>query len=394
MIPRPVVAHYRRVQRLHAGAQVQAGRAWGGVDPNFIGESWAGLVPALARLVTGAQLAAAVSGASYSGETMAAQGIYTAPSGFVDPRAFAGVTGRGASVEAALYSVAPTVKTLIGEGVPVDTAMGRGRVMARRLSQTLVADAGRLAASVDGFVRPSTVWVRMLNPPSCDRCVILAGRVYRNNEGFLRHPGCDCVHVVTSRAAAESEGLISDPYQYFHSLSEGEQNRIFGKAAAEAVRDGADMFQVVNARRGVTYAGESRDGTRRGQKRSGTTTAGVGRDGYFRSIREQGQKRLTVDEIYHRKLPREQTMLLLRSNGYLLEQGQVAEGAIRGQRVTADPVFMPAAQKRLQRARLQYEAALAGRNPFGRGKATPDVLAKAEKNYRRWLYSSGQIYTN
>lgn len=55
---------------------------------------------------------------------------------------------------------------------------------------------------------------------------------------------------------------------------------------------------------------------------------------------------------------------------------------------------LTAAQKRLLNARLRYEAALDGRNPYQSGKpVTPDVLAKAENSYRRWLASNGEIYT-
>ena len=53
-----------------------------------------------------------------------------------------------------------------------------------------------------------------------------------------------------------------------------------------------------------------------------------------------------------------------------------------------------AAQKRLQNARLRYEAALAGRNPYQPDSpVTPDVLARAENSYRRWLASNGEVYT-
>ena len=51
-------------------------------------------------------------------------------------------------------------------------------------------------------------------------------------------------------------------------------------------------------------------------------------------------------------------------------------------------------QKRLQNARLRYEAALAGRNPYQPDSpVTPDVLARAENSYRRWLASNGEVYT-
>src|SRR5699024_3123647 len=99
-----------------------------------------------------------------------------------------------------------------------------------------------------------TGYVRMINPPSCDRCAILAGKRYLWNEGFLRHPNCDCIHIPASENVAGD--FRTDPYEYFKSLSESEQDRIFGKANAEAIRDGADIFQVTNTRmRGMSVVG-------------------------------------------------------------------------------------------------------------------------------------------
>jgi hypothetical protein len=55
-------------------------------------------------------------------------------------------------------------------------------------------------------------------------------------------------------------GLHADPQEYFDSLSEADQDRIFTKAGAQAIRDGADVSRVVSARRGaagIGYAGHS-----------------------------------------------------------------------------------------------------------------------------------------
>ena len=93
-------------------------------------------------------------------------------------------------------------------------------------------------------------YVRMLTPPSCDRCVILAGKWYRWNQGFKRHPNCDCRHIPATEAIAGD--ITVDPMEYFNSLSIADQNKYFGKANAEAIREeGADIFQIVNAR--MTY---------------------------------------------------------------------------------------------------------------------------------------------
>jgi hypothetical protein len=47
------------------------------------------------------------------------------------------------------------------------------------------------------------------------------------------------------------DGIFDSAGAYFNSLSEAEQNRIFTKSGAEAIRLGANENAVVNARRGM-----------------------------------------------------------------------------------------------------------------------------------------------
>ena len=393
--PETAVKHYRAMLRLQRSARAAAAVAWSSLSAAYLSESWGSVSPALVAAVSKLQLDAATRGAGYGGNTLADQGLYEAPEAWVDPSSLAGVSSRGASLGAALYSAIPHTKDLIAGGMPERVALARGREVLQMSAAAQVADAGRTAAGLDTFARPRVGYVRMLNPPSCSRCSVLAGRFYRSNEGFRRHPRCDCVHVPTTRTeAAESEGLVHDPYAYFESLSESAQDKTFGKAQAQAIRDGADLFQVVNARRGMSYAGVSSDGSRRGQKVvSDFTREGTTRRALWGGANPRG-KRLTPDAIYAQGLPREATLDLLAKHGYLLPQGQVAEGAIRG----AGPVIprsdLTAAEKRLQTARLRWEAVQDGRNPHGRGPLTPEVAARVEGDYRRWLASKGQIHTN
>ena len=393
--PETAVKHYRAMLRLQRSARAAAAVAWSSLSAAYLSESWDSVSPALVAAVSKLQLDAATRGAGYGGNTLADQGLYEAPEAWVDPSSLAGVSSRGASLGAALYSAIPHTKDLIAGGMPERVALARGREVLQMSAAAQVADAGRTAAGLDTFARPRVGYVRMLNPPSCSRCSVLAGRFYRNNEGFQRHPRCDCVHVPTTRTeAAESEGLVHDPYAYFESLSESAQDKTFGKAQAQAIRDGADLFQVVNSRRGMSYAGVSADGTRRGQKVvSDFTREGTTRRALWGGANPRG-KRLTPDAIYAQGLPREATLDLLAKHGYLLPQGQVAEGAIRGAGPVVPRSDLTAAEKRLQTARLRWEAVQDGRNPHGRGPLTPEVAARVEGDYRRWLASNGQIHTD
>ena len=110
-----------------------------------------------------------------------------------------------------------------------------------RLVESLVQDAGRAAESVATTVTPRVGYVRYLSPPSCARCAVLAGRVYRYSTGFLRHPNCDCVMVPTT---STNPAAYVDPVTL---LAQGEVTGL-SKADRRAIADGADFAQVVNVR--------------------------------------------------------------------------------------------------------------------------------------------------
>lgn len=173
---------------------------------------------------------------------------------------------------------------------------------------TQLKDVGRMAGATSIATRPAiTGYTRMLNPPSCSRCAVLAGKFYKWNAGFQRHPGCDCIHVpARNEAWAKSEGYISSPDDYFESLSESEQDRIFTKAGAESVRLGADINQVVNARRGMQTA-------QIGGRNVLLTSEGVTRRGAARTNRP----RVMPETILSAATDRDDALRLLKLNGFI-----------------------------------------------------------------------------
>lgn len=401
MIPEAAVSHYKQMQGLQGLVVMAASELWSDVGLSDLTGSWSRHVPAMASVLSSAQAKAAAAGASYGAATLANQGLYEAPEHFVDTSAFAGVASDGRSIAELLYSPVPYTKSLIAGGMDPGQALKSGGNMLTTITRTQVADAGRGAAGVDIATRKNVGYVRMLNPPSCSRCSLLAGRFYRWNAGFDRHPRCDCLHVETTmKHAAEAEGLVHDPYEYFKSLPASEQDKVYGKAQAQAVRDGADIFQVVNAKRGVKPGGL-------------VTTTGTSRRGNFGADRGP---RLTPEAIYDKGLSREKTLAELERYGYILPGGQNPLGALRGQtegfgqmgrggtRVGArdavlnarasgvrDPkvrATMTAAERRDYDAQANWDAVRAGRNPFTNAKnakVTPEVAARAEKEYRKLL---------
>lgn len=110
---------------------------------------------------------------------------------------------------------------------------------------------------------------------------------------------CDCVHVPTAEDTADD--LRTDPRAYFDSLTPADQDRYFSKANAQAIRDGADMNQIVNA------TGRS----------SGMTVAGRQYTTEATTRRGTGRVRLTPETIYTAAANREDAVRLLRVHGYL-----------------------------------------------------------------------------
>lgn len=382
MIPLPAVEQYKVSQRLQAIGQLRARKAWAAVQVGLLTDSWRVILKnsGLESFVSELQVTAAAAGASYGAATLAAQGLYDAPQAFVNPSAFGGFAADGRSLGGLLYAAVPRTKNLIAGGMDPAAAKISGGKFLELVTKTTIADAGRGAAGVDTFARPKTGYVRMLNAPSCSRCTVLAGKFYKHNSGFLRHPGCDCIHVASTAGAVnggKSEGLIDDPYEYFQGLTGEDQDRIYTKAGAQAIRDGGDMFQVVNSRRGMKPGGL-------------VTTEGTTKRGAYGKGKPP---RLTPEGIYSQNLPREQTLRLLERNGYVLPGGQNPAGVIRGEGYGfTSKETLTAAQKRVRSASLDWQAVNEGRNPSGRAPLTPALKASIEDNYRKTLARRGEVF--
>ena len=185
---------------------------------------------------------------------------------------------------------------------------------------TMLADTIRASEVVGGATRGGISFVRAIQPGACARCAILAGRTYGSREAFERHPGCLCTHLPVSPdmsdLAAKAEGYAVSPEEYFEELSEAEQDRIFTRAGAEAIRNGADPAQVVNARRGMSRAQSGRQV--RDARGVYGTVEGTSRRGIY-GRRSGGAPRLmpeSIVEIADGDVHRMQS--LLRQYGYIV----------------------------------------------------------------------------
>lgn len=215
---------------------------------------------------------------------------------------------------------------------------------------TQLQDVARAAAALAMAVRPRvTRYVRMLNPPSCSRCAVLAGRVYRFDAGFQRHPRCDCRGIPASEDTAGD--LRTDPSAYFDSLPTARQlsadypdltvrkrqelrlysqEDIFTKAGAEVIRRGADISQVVNARAGMSTAqvavrGAGDRWTASGRlvrqtvfgRQVATTKEGMTKHGVAFKARGRGYVRLMPESLLEIADDRADALRLLKAHGYV-----------------------------------------------------------------------------
>lgn len=383
---------------------------WSQVTHSRIKGSWGERLGAVERTVSDTQVDAAFEGSLYGASALAQVGEWVAPDGFVNASAFGGYASSGAPLRLVLERPVSYALGLIAGGVSAPEAMRRGGLLLNGIVKTQIRDSARLAASVDISTRAGVGYIRMVGPGACSRCIILAGKWFRWNEGFKRHPRCNCVHVPATEGmynGAKAEGFIDDPYEVFKGMSPAEQDKAFGASNAEAIRQGSDIFQVVNSSRSA---------------RGITTAESTSKRGYSSSL--EG-RRLTPEGIFREAKGNEtRARELLELHNYILPGGQNPVGVIRGNgegygtlgrggtRVGARAVIedarrtgvrdpysrytMTAAERRLADSEKRYLAVLEGRNPYarnGRG-LTPDLAARAEQDYRRWLSTGGQVFSN
>ncbi|MEX3563677.1 hypothetical protein VVR46_08090 [Corynebacterium phoceense] len=295
-------------------------------------------------IVTQAQLEAATVATIAVDETLAAQGYNGPTDFFAVPEAFAGYTGAGLPVMGLAYAQALKVAETIDAGadqLTIQQNWNHAAVMLQVAAQTAVSDSSRQAKLVHMAARPRTKWIRLVRPPCCARCAILAGKVGYHMD-FKRHPGCDCDAIPLAEWDDDETNdarrdWIFDPNTYFDSLTEAQQDKIFTKAGAQAVRDGADINQVVNARRGMTTAGKRPAYTLEGTTKRGVAASYLRESyrGYWKKLpgsryQRFGQRRLTPEAIYDstRGDP-DLALSLLHANGYLSDASANLDGSWR-----------------------------------------------------------------
>lgn len=288
----------------------------------------------IAQIVTIYQLAIVREAINATTAMVEEQGLTPNPYGTVASTALVGFTPDGRRIEG-LFSQAQSVSQY--EQMMVNTLRGSAR------TATSVAITNE--RSVDGFMR-------IMVPPTCQRCAILAGKWFRYGADFDRHVNCDCTQVPCPSGDHKQMfvdfGSYSNPYKAYEegqimrsrtyiNADGSEVTRVvndFTKAQMNALDDKADMSQIVNVhnqrdpRNGFTGIDAAqvfpgRTGLLR-VTREGTTIRGVAgkrMGNMVKSDLERYQRsasyRLTPWSIYKVAIDREDAIKLLKAYGYI-----------------------------------------------------------------------------
>jgi len=244
------------LQRIQLLLLTTGRQLWSRMGADF-DQSWSQVAPGLVTVSTAAQLAAARQAVAYVPAVLAETGQPDAPDARVRPEAFSGTASDGRSLPGLLRGAVVISKratmphTYVDDEGRLHTVRGKdggdalkdGQRWLEQALHSVVADAARDATQAEVISRPRMQWVRVVNPPCCSRCAVLAGALYNWNASFDRHVNCDCMALPVTVANADNHltkpdqlverGLITD-------LTKGQRDRLAG---------GADLSKVLNESR-------------------------------------------------------------------------------------------------------------------------------------------------
>lgn len=251
---------------------------------------WRRVGPRMTALTSAAMVGAARDGAAMVPAALRQQGMpVPAPLATIDPHRFGRTASDGRALAPLLYTSVVAARSADVSSLTERLAVGQQQLT--KIAHTQVVDAARQSAGATITAHPRTGFRRYVNPPCCQNCAVLAGRVYMHNAGFERHPNCDCVHLPTSLDGHVTGGDFSEEIPDLSQITD------LTIAQRKAIEDGADLGRVVTKRR----------------------------DAYRNRMRTPGEQpgsrykpRIgSVDWIYGRERTREQTVSLLTRYGYL-----------------------------------------------------------------------------
>lgn len=243
----PLARKYHREQRAAIDAAVEEVMArWVRMGPRF-NAGWSLIGPTIAAIIANSQRDIAKRGDAFIPAILegTGQSAHVAAAAESNAEALVGVTGAGYPVLTSLSASTIRAKQAVADGLTPIQALESAGLWLSMATSTILADTMRSSESLGRYTR-NVGYVRMVNGGACGRCVILAGKHFKTNAGFLRHPRCRCTHIPAAEDVAGD--WQTDPRAYFDTLTPERQAKLMGgKANAQAVIDGADMARIVNA---------------------------------------------------------------------------------------------------------------------------------------------------
>ncbi|HCA88174.1 MAG TPA: hypothetical protein DEQ61_23545 [Streptomyces sp.] len=322
MSPSPETQVHVETRRRLAEATARAThQAWRGIDRHNIYGSWLGMLGGVLAIVSGGQLAAAQSTNLWLAELLGAD-PERPDADQIDPASLVGVDGAGRLLASVLMAPMWTALRLVAQGKPVAQAMASGQALLDAVVRTAIADTGRAADQIGMAARRDvTTYVRVPESGACSRCVILAGTRARGvSTAFLRHPNCHCgMEPVTKDHRPEP----FDGKDLYDRMSAAQRRKTFGEAGVKAIDAGADLAQVVNARRGMSSA--TVFGRELQVTSEGATSRGIAGKRLKDLQKEPGRRyrvsrtpRLMPEEIFRLADDREHAIRLLRQHSFIV----------------------------------------------------------------------------
>jgi hypothetical protein len=289
MVPQASKDQYQKQAAIAATTAASVAKLWRRLGPDFTFE-WSDVSPRVLGVVQAGRQASVRVALPYTDSVLSETGVTAPAVGSLVAARFVRDAPDGRDMLTLLDEALVVSKSAIKDGATVRDALHSGGSWLTGTTLTVLADTRRQVFQADIIQRRGIGYARMLNPPSCSRCAVLAGKWYGWNQGFQRHPRCDCIHIPSPESM--SDHFVTSPDEYFHSLSREQQDRLFTKSGARAIRDGADVARVVNVnQRGL--------GTAKGRIRFGTPS------------------RMTVDDIYRTAGTRANAIRMLQTEGYV-----------------------------------------------------------------------------
>ncbi len=298
MLPVTAFEQYQTQQGITGVTVASANRLWRRMGDSF-DQSWGEIRDRVNAVVEKGRGAAVTAAIPYTASVLRETGADASGIGSLNPAAFLSATPDGRTVSGLLDQVPIKAKLAVSQGLSAADALSTAGAWMSGSLLTLLADTRREVYGADIIQRPAVDgFVRMLNPPSCKDCIVLAGKFFRWNTGFERHPKCDCIHVPSAENAAGD--MTTDPYAAFKSMSPEQQEKTFGRSEARALREGADIYKVVN-----------------------------------QSNRKLSTANSRIDKIFRNAGTRTNAVKMLQDQGFILSRGQTVVPLAPGVRMDA-----------------------------------------------------------